>query len=726
MANWTSFDLKSLLPGSGLAPLVQQTLDALVVLEQINAAVTGLLAAAALPVDPQLAAFNAALQALLAAVGSVLTDSANASAGLLVAAPENVNQLPLYARGLDGWRQLVSGSYYDPGDLQRPQVGASGTAGALLLVVTSPNPSELLDRIQGLLRFFNLGDRAEQLRIPAPRNFRAVPCQDDGTAVDDPLSALVPGAPSDPTALRLEWEEPSLQQQILGLYEGQLAYVETSPSRLGSVQGASVKVAADAGPSQRDRDRAAQGLSPAPEDGAVPSNPPPTAAGSPAQGGWEPLDPANTGLGGSVFGLNPTGVQKDWLAGRYYLVLKGPRYVGTDNARYYRVTIIPADVRPVLDATTGRWGLKRFVGTAPYSGSLPSAPSLGSLPDTSGLRSEDLAGAVLNVFRAAYLFRMDTSLKDAVTGNPAVAGNRTLRTPPPLSLQSSPSWEPPDPFNNAEVRTLLGAALLPGGVAPSTADALMEAGDPGVALLAAFDPFGGQEELFSPLVSEAPGTAFRRWIDRQASLQLRALAARLAQQDGFRAGWLASYRASEPAILAFLSAPVSEYGGGLWASSNNPLRTAVAGLISSLNSFSAPGTPPDWTTYRLLSDGFPLVASYLQGLTTALASLQSLGADVLASYQASLDALQARLDALTALSAALQRAVDFFAGLNQTVNILYIPPGAGGTARVAQEILTAPGAPLTGGQDYAAGIALDLSGPGLSTLLPALSLLFGL
>lgn len=727
MASWQTFDLKSLLPGANLAPLIQPVLDALTLVEQANGAVSAVLAAQALPVDPQLAAFNAALQALIGAVGAVLTDSANASAGLLVAAPRGVAELPLYARGLAGWRQLVAGSYYDPGDLQRPQVSPSGTAGALLLVVTSPNPVEVLDRLQGLLRFFNLGGQAEDLRIPAPRSFRAVPCQDDGTPVDNPLTALLPGSLSTPTALRLEWEEPSVARQLLNLYEGQLAYVETSAqSRLGDQVGSAVPTAQGAGPSQRDADRAAQGRAPAPADGAAPVNPPLTASGAPAQGGWTPLDPAQTGLGGSVFGINPTGVQKDWLAGRYYLVLKGARYVGASNARYYRVTIIPSDVRPKLDATTDRWGLVRGNGTTPYAGSLPSAPALGTVPDAAGLQAEDLIGAVLNVYRAAYLYRMDLVLSDSLTGSQAVPGNGLLSARPvPSAIQAGASWGAPDPVRNAGARTLLTEPMIAGGAFPTTEEALSQSADPGVAVLAGFDPFGGQEELFAPLTGQAGGVPFRQWIDRQAILTIRSVAGRLATQDGFRTRWLADYRAAEPGIVALLSTPVTALGFN-WASATSAERTRVASLLASLAAFIAPGTPPDWTTYRVISDGFPVVGAYLQGLVSSLNALSPLGANVLTSFQANLDALNARLAALQALTDALQRAIDFFEQLNPTVNILYIPPGGGGTDRVAAEILTSPGAPPTGSADYAAGIVLDLSGPGVSTLSTALELLFSL
>lgn len=727
MSTWQSFNLRDLLPGANLAPLIQPVLDALSLVEQANAAISAILAAQALPVDPQLAAYNAALQAVLSAVGAVLSDSANASAGLLLAVPRSAEELPQYARGLQGWRSLVAGSYYDPGDLQRPLVGPGGTAGALVVVVTSPSAAVFLDRLQGLLRFFGQGAAAENLRVPAPRSFKVVPCDDDGTPVDDPFTALIPGASASPTALRLEWEEPSLSRQLLNLYEGQLAFVEaTSSSRLGSTPGNSVPVGAAAGPSQRDADRAAAGTAATPDDGAVPVAAPATAAGSPAQGGWTPLDPANPSLGGSLFGINPTGVQKDWLAGRYFLVLKGPRYVGVSNARYYRVSIVPQDVRPLLDATSGRWELRRGNGTTPYAGSLPSAPALGILPDAASLQAEDLIGAVLNVWRAAYLFRMDVAVRDPLTASLAVPGNGLLsRNPVPPALTGGADWGVPEPVLNGGVRTLVRAPLIPAGSFPSTAEALSQSADPGVAILAGFDPFAGQDELFQPLTSEAGGETFRRWADRQAIVTLRGVAARLAQQDGFRARWLADYRAAEPGIIALLTNPLGSPAPG-WASTGNVTRAAVANLLSSLASFAAPGTPPDWTSYRVISDGFPLVGAYLQGLVASLNALSALGADVLTSFQANLDALQGRLAALQALTTALNQAVDFFAGLDQTVSLLYVPPAPGGSDRVASEILTAAGAPTTSPTDYAAGVVLDLSGPDLAALNTLLSLLFNL
>lgn len=711
--SWQSFNLNSVLPGASLAPAVNSLLQAIQTLEQANTLVLQILQTGVLPNDPALLAIQASLAALQALLNNIFSDAANASVSTLFALPTSIEELPLYARGFEGWRNTVVGSFYDVGDLERPQISSAGTAGALALLITSPNALSFLNQLSNLTGFFNLPLTA---RIPSAQALSIVPCDADGNAIREP--ELVLDGTVTPAGLLFSWEEPFIGQSLLNIFQGAEVYVERSRSRLGDVRPALPQA-----PSQRNTDRNDSGRVPTPSTNEDPSDPGASALSGVPIEGWEPLDPVNP-ANGSFFssGLSVGQINPGALPGQFKLALIGNQYLGSDNAYYYRIRVVPADVsvrrKPADEG--GNWELFKQTGGATYTDSLPSLPALGLAPNPPDGQVFNFTDAFLNIYRAAYLLRFDINQPLFDSNQNTLPGPGILRTPVPLGLLSRSEFTPPSPVNNPDVKSLTASALIPGGAFPTVEESRADARDPGVALLQAFDPFAGQEEFFQDLTGASASTLFRRFSDRQAFIFLKNISAKIAQQTGLRETFRITYQAVEPQIKALLSNPLNAA-----SFENRPLRFALVSLLGAVQGLESVGQPPDWTSFRLLSDGLPLVNTYLDVITSIITSIN---AYVQASSLIISDAtnfLNSRLNALNNLSIALQNIIDIFTAFNQNVALLYIPPTQGGTDRVVAEFLSAANPPQTGPQDYTAGVVFFLGGPSAQSIGALLSLLFG-
>jgi hypothetical protein len=443
-------------------------------------------------------------------------------------------------------------------------------------------------------------------------------------------------------------------------------------------------------------------------------------SGTPLEG-WEPLNTTNPTSSFFTPGLSLGSVQPGLLAGQFSLALIGPQYLGSDNSYYYRIRVVPDDVsvRRAPASEGGAWQLFNQTGGATYTDSLPSLPAFGLAPDPPDGPIFDFTAALLNVYRAAYLLRFDSPIRAFDINLNQLPGPGLLRVPLPEGLLSRVGFAPPSPVRNPDIISLV-PSMIPGGAFPTTEQSRIEARDPGTALLQAFDPFAGQEEFFQDLTGESVSTLFRRFSDRQTFAFLRNTSAKISQLTGLRDTFRLTYQAIEPQLIAALSTPLTPT-----TFEDRTLRYGLVALLGSVQGLESVGQLPDWTSFRLLSDGLPLVNTYLNVISSIITSITSYVQASNLIVTSATSALQARLNALQALSTALNTIINVFATLNQSVSLLYIPPGTGGVDRVVSDFLTAQNPPQTSPQDYTAGVVFFLGGPSSQAIGTLLGLLFG-
>lgn len=690
MASWSNLALNNLLPGQQIVPVLQDAIDALQVIATAASTVLTLLTGQVLPdTDPLVIAFQAAVTLLISTLQTLLADTSDAQVAALFALPTRLEEMNLYARGFSGWTETVAGSFFDAGDVSRPQTSSNGVAGALLLAVTAPDAASFQDACNGFLRFFG---RVSRMQIPAPVNYRALLADDDGNAILDPLSVL--DGSRDPSTVRLEWEEPTFAGNDLNLFEGRRIYIERARTR----EGTPVSAPPPSPPSIRDsRDQR-------PSSSYV--EPARDREGS-SLFEWEPLEPTNptASFFPRAIPFIQDGYELDWIAGKYFLILRNIAR-GSDNAYYYRIRMVPSDVQVVFQS--GSWQLIR--NGVPYDGSMPSVPAIASLPNP--LPAFDFTNAFLNIYRMAHILRFDTVVQQT---NGAILPGVSLLDPISEVILAGTSFSP---FAQAPTVRYLTSPLLPDPLTP--AQARVEARDPSTLVLTRLDPFAGQDEMFQALFDAEGSEALRLLSDRRAFDFLARAAQQILAQDAVRNLFQTQYQTIGARVETLLATGVSDSDFGDVA-----FRSSVAFLLSLFRGLASTGRPPDWVNFRLFADGFPDINTYLDlflQLTNSLQALAQTPNDLLASGQ---DALTQRLAFLSSILDQIDSIIQFFASLNQSISLLWIPPSVGGVERVVTEVLTSSNQPQTGANTFTGGVVLYISGPNVGPVVDAFSLIFG-
>lgn len=690
MANWSNLNISNLLPGQSVVSFLQSAVDALQLVSDASSLILSTITGQVLPdTDPLVIAFQAAVSVLISTIQSLLADTSDTQVSALFAVPTRPEEMPLYAKGFQGWTETVAGSFFDAGDVGRPQTSSSGIAGALLLAVTAPDAAAFQDAVHSLLRFFG---RISRMQTPAPVSFRALLADVNGDPILDPITIL--SGASQAVNVRLEWEEPTFSGNNLNLFEGRRIYVERARTRAGNPVPAPALVPASARDSRNQRP---------PSDFIEPQR---DREGSPLFE-WEPLNPAipAESFFARAIPLVQEGYELDWIAGRYYLVLRNLQ-TGSDNGYYYRIRMVPQGVQAIQQS--GSWQL--FRNGAPYDGSMPSIPAIATLPNP--LPNFDFTNAFLNIYRIAHILRFDTAIQQ--TNGLVLAGVNLLDAIPNVIL-SGTSF---DNYSQAPDTRYLTDPMLP---EPITFDAArVAARDPATLVLTRLDPFAGQDEMYAALFDQGGGEALRTLSDRRALDFLERASQQILAQDAVRNLFQTRYQTLQARIDSILENGANDSDFG-----DQGFRSSIAFILGLVRGLAASGRPPDWIGFKLFADGFPEINTYLDLFLQLTNSLQALSSTPSSLISAGQSALQQRLAFISSILDQIDSIIQFFAALNQTISLLWIPPSVGGVERIVTEILTATNEPPTTANTFTGGVVLYLSGPNINAAASALSLIFG-
>lgn len=665
MSNWKNFNAGDLIPAQVTTTLgaVSQGVGALISVLQVLLNLLQTLQGLNLALDNPLSAL---IGALLQQVTSLLADLQDAGVYFLPLFPQSQDEITLYQGGYARYRQLFLSSLYDVNDLDRPQFSANSFVGGLFIYVNGDTPATFLNTLQ---QFRPLLRDTPFVKYPAPINVTLEAADDQGIVPGSFFDLFASGANTTLSTLKLTFDEPRLQGQVLQIYQDQRFYVEKSTLRLG---------------------QDLEELIYDPDTGARVEY-------------WEPLNDANPGE--SFFKIGTAqGIAQGAFIGRYSVIIKNVQ-PGQDNARYYRIQAVPDDVQPVL--TQGRWGLQQK--GLPYTGSEPSAPVLGVIPNVN-TSAFNVAQALWDLYRLAYLYRLDATI------NPLGQDSQAYLNPPiPESISAELNRVGALAINFFEGQLIKTAEE--GSLSQSRTRALTAQ----TASLLSLDPYAGQSEFFEDLSQLEVSEKLLSFIDGAVYEKVLTLTDRLSRNDTLRETfiqvWLTiAAQATNAVYQNFTVVPL-----------DNTLYQTVLTLIGLLESQVIPGDPPNWSNIQILKDLTPPLDDLLtqvSGLVAGLASFTldgsdklDLGADILAEAISGISDILAGLDALIAL---LQ-------GLDFSFNVLFIPPTQRGTQGLVNAFLQAQNSPPTNTTAYGGGFALVFGGPdaaALNTTASTLRLLF--
>jgi len=742
MADWQNLEVDL----SGVQAGVdgtQAVSDAVSAVGQIASALLGLLRTFTVPSLPNPIA--GATMLLIAQLEDLLESLGDTGAFGLFLLPTTLDDLADSAGGYARFEQRVVASFYDTADAERPQVGQAGTLGGLVIYVNAPSPAGIIEKALALARLF--GQRPE-VSYPSPISLRATPASDLGVAIPGVIDIYTQGI-DPPTTILLEWEEPKSTQNIFfDLFAANKFYIERSRSREGKRLTVTQPSTIQIDPLARRRNAPPEYREPVlDEKGAVTTV-------------WEPLDPSNPFLDADDADEGEGRLGANFLAGTYSTVLRGLT-PGQDEGYYYRIRSVPENTvlasRPVETTDAGGVTAQEIayelkLDGKPYQGSPPSSPVYGFIPEIpkqTGGAAFDLPTALLNVYRAAYLLRFDTTVFD--DSSQPLTGSGILNPITPQTILDLP----PDDFDFDGTGSVSAAfeSQSPGGFR-STEDGVryfsgeffpevfFEQGPPGyadskrnVATLGAItsssaledDPFAGARELFAAKLGLTVRERYRLYVDEVATDKIERILPLIARNETLLGAIRTSYVGFEADLLELLTGFTTDFT----LIEREDLRIAVASLMVLFDGQIRPGQPPNWRSVRLFKDVLPEVDRVGAELLAAIQSIELATADVSTRLDATVEGLQNRLAALDAVVDALDEIISFLdavSGTALTASILFIPPQTGGAPAFVNEVLAAQDKPTSEPTDYGGGFVLAAGGAGPgdgAALFDALRFVFG-
>jgi hypothetical protein len=746
MATWKTLDLNLGTLDTAI-DTVQDVADVLIATQDVAKTVLSLLRVFTVPGIPD--PVTPILEVVLQQLQSVLDSLGDTGAFGLAVVPTTTENLLDLRGGYTAFQRTLVASFYDTDDMDRPQIGSTGVLGGIVIYLNSTNPAQALERILALLELFG---RSPTLRFPAPINVRATPADDQGIAAPS-LLELFTGNTSPQTTLLLEWEEPKITRNVFyDLFASNKFYVERSKSRQGVLLTREAVEAPLLDPLARRRQQGeAQG-----ETSRIVRDPVLNRQGEP-QYVWEPVDPTQPFIDAvnAQEGESNRDINANFIAGTYSVVLRGLPS-GEDEGYYYRVRSVPEDVqlasRPVTLVDGNRevpvtiYELTR--GGRPYTESLPSSPVYGFIPNLppQTATSFDLPTALLNVYRAAYLYRMDTTVFNALSQ--PLTGSALL-TPPltrdildlePDTLQFDGTGDVRDAFANQNPAGFVSftdpengeyfeGTLYPDGVTSySQARRRVETlGSVTQSNALEEDPFSGARELFAERFGLSPRARFQLYIDEVAVAKVERIVPLLLRQETLLDAIRQAYIAGEALIQQALTGFTTE--GDLLT--DLATRDAIARVLVLCDGQIRSGQLPNWESIRLFRDIIPEVDIVGSRLKALLDSLGGTLGNIQGSFDATLDGIEARLAILDTTLEILDGIISTLENLSQglAASLLFIPPGTGGVAYFVDELLQATNTPQTLPSDYGAGYVIAAGGAGpqdAQDLFLALRFIFGL
>jgi hypothetical protein len=645
-----------------------------------------------------------AVETLRAEILNLLQDLGETGVYGLFLVPETLEEYVQYRGGYGKFQQLFLESLNDVDDLERPQFPSTAALGGVILYLSSEDPLDLLLNGAELFEFFS---RPFPLGLPAPVNLTASPVFNDGQGNVSRIKIIdtFTGNTSQPNALLFEWQEPRVARDVFfDFFRSTKFILERSKSREGTLI---LKPSEDESPTRvtpLDKRVSREGRAKSASEPLL------DAKGRPVYY-WEPVDPSDPFIEAADLLDDTSDVTNfNFIAGSYAFVLDVPP--GIDNGYYYRVRAVPQDA--TLDTVQGRvftpegeedrsyFVLKRN-GEILSSDTAPaSAPVKGFIPEVD--TTFDLPSALLNVYRAAYKLRFDTDVFNT-SGDLAIGSSSITPTLPESlfrSLRQTLVYEQgdnpdvlyfPEPlFETSDITTYTTSA---GSLENNL-----------VADAAEFDPFGGIDEFIQPRLSLTDSERVLLAIDRVAIPQVQSITPIVANNEGLFEVFRQLYTANQVSIEGVLESEVPLF---LFNGDDAQVRGEVFSLLQLVNGFSRTGAPPNWQSVKVLDDLFPDASEAVDRLFNLITSFEALLQDATTELQGTIQGIQDRLTTLTAL---LDRIDTLITSLNAIltldfdINLLYIPPAAGGNARVITEVLTATNPPDSDPNDYFLAIAL--------------------
>jgi hypothetical protein len=714
MADWNDLNLGF---AGAITPLAQGLNGTLGGVSSIlNAAVTALQVLASFlqaVQSPQLAA----ILTLKGEIENLLQDLEETGVYGLFLVPDSLETLSQYTGGYGKFRQLFLESLHDVEDANRPQINQTGALGGVILYLSSDNPLELVLQGQELFSYFS---RPLTLQIPPPVNLSVSPVYQNGSGDLTKSSALqaLLGETTPPNALLFEWQEPRYANDVLyDFFQSTSFVLERSRSRTGSLLLA------------KDPNLALQG--PLSKEGAP--QPLLDSNGQP-QTYWEPVEfrPGQYLFKGPDLINSDDGVLSfGFLSGSYACLLTDVDK-GSDSGYFYRVRSVPTNTlvtQRTYDTFSDNTLKSQSLNVLVYEGEvLPTSLSPASLP-VRGVLPEvdsttfDVATAVLNVYRGMYQLRFDESFTTFL--GPPVLGNEVLS---PKILQSLWNTTPgTSTFTDAQGTQI---SYFESGLFDTILNyrsAVQDLSEDLVANIATFDPFGGTDEFLLPSFSLPAQDRIRVAFDKASLPAVKKIAGTLIENEGLLTTFTQFYQALAPTLENALTQGVTEDD----LLGNTSLRPDLYSIYQLISGFGRVGQPPNWESLKLLEDLFPDLDELTGVLFGLIESFETTLADSTTEFEGALQGIQDRLNVVTSLidqvDALLSR-VTAILSLSFDINVLYIPPAAGGNARITQELLNAGNPPDSGPEDYFISIALLAGGPSVAdvtAITNVFSLLFG-
>lgn len=669
--------------------------------------------------NPYLSLFKTILDELVDLLDSLNETSLN---GLFIT-PIVLEDIEFFKGGYGMFRQMLFESFHDREDPNRPQHPSSSYMGGLLLYMQTKSPADLIRALFSLLSYFG---RPFDLRYPVPVEFKVMPCDAFGQAVHNITNYFS----SDHTKLehlRLEWQEPRMTNDVfLDIFASNKFYIERSKDVVGKM----VVRKMDTGELLSALEKKVPGPNYVPvlDDNGLPKFV------------WEPLNPNDPFLNPlSLSDYLTTSTRMNFLAGRYAYVVDNVEK-GSQNGYYYRVRSVPynTSLRPFQGITQTSDGI--IEESTLYRLELdgrdieelcpPSLPAYGMVPDVDN--SFDMPSAILNLFRMAYLLRMDTDVYDS-NGN-LLEGSSYLKTPISdmvylrLSSHQELVYEEPLPDGSFKVhRTYYWENGLFEEEEPilSYEETLQRNEDD--ILITEIDPFSGVDELLVKTLNLKSNEILCREIDLRVENKIPKIVKYLMENEDLFLYVQNKYRMFEHNCALALKDGIDPND----ILSNSQVRLDLLDILRNFERHTPQGTPPNWEAVSLIEDIFPYLGDINVFLINLIRSLTN-------TFQSSLDQLKATIqgarDRIVVVVELIKEIEDLInkildlARLPLDLNYLWIEPGIGGVSYFINEVRNASNNPDASSNQYMSGIALTFGGPSLASIaniVSAFNLVFG-
>jgi hypothetical protein len=685
MAEWEEFDLSDAIENSASAgATIGEILQALSsIVDSVSSVLEILKNFMVIEPDPQLAA----VKAILNQVKQTINNLKNTGVYALFLTPDSLDDLAEnYQGGYEEFEQLFVQSMFDVEDSERPQIGENGHLGGLTFFISARILPKLLDKIEKIAAVMG-GSSIDPPPYPTPTNFRALPANDNGVPMERAFLDAFSGEEK-PEGILLEWQEPRFADDVfLDVFSQSKFYIEVAKQIDGE------GLLKDQVPTDRENplERRQRKEGNTPNLGRSVQTP----NGSERRV-WRPLDESDPFIDSDDTSSENT--RLNFLAGSYSHYLDDIEK-GIENGKFYRISSVPLDVE--LEKEEGSYVLKR--SGVIYEAS-PSSPIFGALPDIN--YDFDLPSALLNVYRAGYILRMDREVQ--LSDESRLTGSNFLERPLPKAVLEDLNGKYQSPrevipyFNISMFNSIDSIMGFDESIRAVKGDLVV---DP-----LKFDAFGGADEFVSPRESLEDNERFRIAVDRLAEQRVDKLVPIISNNDHLFQAFQDRYRAVESDIEAFLSSPVSLSGEFL---NNSGIRQDIAYLLRIAEGNVEQGAPPNWEELNIVEDLFPDIKELFDLIEGELRSLESALQNSIDEITESVEGIRERLEKLTSIIDSIEDLIEFLKQIQlilDEVKMLWIPPKRGGSAGFVDQFTSAKDKPTTRDSDWFSGIVLAVGG----------------